>query len=88
MRIAMIAAALAVALHGHGRADDQTDEAIQKAANNVSAEMSVCAAFNQVMAACFLRSNFNATRLPAQRNRHFPVSCRARQASVMIYPML
>ena len=59
MRIAMIASALAVALHGHGRADDQTDEAIQNAANNVSAEMSVCAAFNQVMAACFLRSNFN-----------------------------
>jgi hypothetical protein len=54
----LIAAVFAVALHGYALADDQS-EAVEMATDNLSFEMSQCASFHKVVAACLFRSNQN-----------------------------
>src|SRR5262245_51324174 len=57
MKAILLTAVFAIALQGgHAVAEDQSEIA-EMAANDLSHEMSKCAAFHNVVEACFLRGN-------------------------------
>jgi hypothetical protein len=67
MKVTLLAAVIAVALDGHAIADDQS-EIWEMATNNLSHEMSECAAFNKVVAACLFRSNMKKESEQARKS--------------------